>query len=98
MQFEWDEEKNETNIRLHGIDFADVPAVFNGPVLTDLDDRIEYGEDRWISIGMLAILTVVIVWTERDSDTIRLISARKANRYERQRYEAYLTNRLGPLG
>ena len=97
MQFEWDEEKNQTNIRLHGIDFADVPAVFNGPMLTDSDDRIEYGEDRWISIGMLATLTVVIVWTERDNDTIRLISARKANRYERQRYEAYLANRLGPL-
>ncbi|MCG8347087.1 MAG: BrnT family toxin [Chloroflexales bacterium] len=97
MRFEWDEDKNETNIRLHGIDFADVPTVFNGPMLTDLDDRIDYGEDRWIGIGVLTTLTVVIIWTERDIDTIRLISARKANRYERQRYEAYLTNRLGPF-
>jgi uncharacterized protein len=97
MQFEWDEDKNEINIRLHGIDFTDVPTVFNGPMLTDLDDRIDYGEDRWMSIGILANLTVVIIWTERDADIIRLISARKANRYERQRYEAYLTNRLGPF-
>lgn len=97
MQFEWDADKNETNIRQHGIDFADIPAVFNAPMLTDLDDRIEYGEERWISIGMVATLTIVIIWTERDTDTIRLISARKANRYERQRYEAYLTNRLGPF-
>jgi uncharacterized protein len=97
MQFEWDEDKNETNIRRHGIDFADIPTVFNAPMLTDLDDRIEYGEDRWMSIGILANLTVVIIWTERDTDTIRLISARKANRYERQRYESYLTNRLGPF-
>jgi len=97
MQFEWDADKNETNIRRHGIDFADIPAVFNAPMLTDLDDRIEYGEDRWMSIGILANLTVVIIWTERATDTIRLISARKANRYERQRYEAYLTNRLGPF-
>ncbi len=97
MQFEWDEGKNETNIRLHSIDFADVPTVFNGPTFTDLDARIDYGEDRWISIGMLANLTVVIIWTERDTNIIRLISARKANRYERQRYEAYLTNRLGSV-
>lgn len=97
MQFEWDEDKNTINIRLHGIDFADVSTVFNAPMLTDLDDRIDYGEDRWMSIGMLANLTVVIIWTERDPGLIRLISARKANRYERQRYEAYLTNRLGPF-
>jgi uncharacterized DUF497 family protein len=97
MQFEWDDEKNEINIRLHKIDFADVPPVFNGPLLTDLDERIEYGEERWISIGLLYDLTVVVVWTEREHNTLRIISARKANTYERQRYEAYLTNRLGPF-
>jgi hypothetical protein len=45
MQFEWGEEK-KCNIRLHKIDFADVPIVFNAPRLTDLDERIEYGEER----------------------------------------------------
>ena len=95
MQFEWDTDKNETNIRLHRVDFTDVPILFRGPMLTDLDARIDYGEDRWVSIGLLADLTVVVVWTERASKTIRIISARKANKYERQRYEAYLTNRLG---
>ena len=98
MSFERDETKNEINIRRHSIDFADVPIVFNGPMLTDLDDRIAYGEERWVSIGTLAQLTVVVVWTERDGDTIRIISARKANKHERQRYEAYLTNRLGSVG
>lgn len=98
MQFEWDDAKNERNIHRHKIDFADVPMVFNGPLLTDLDERFAYGEDRWISIGLLATLPVVVVWTERGSDTIRIISARKANKHERQRYEAYITNRLGPFG
>jgi uncharacterized DUF497 family protein len=97
MLFEWDDAKNERNIQQHGIDFLDVSALFDGPVLTELDDRMEYEEDRWISIGMLSTLTAVVVWTERDGDTIRLISARKANKHERQRYEAYLTNRLGPI-
>ncbi len=92
MQFDWDEAKNETNIRQHGIDFADAPVLFNGPMLTDVDDRIEYGEERWISIGMLFNMTVVVVWTERTHDTVRIISARKANKHERRRYEAYLTN------
>lgn len=96
MLFEWDDAKNERNIRQHGIDFMDVPPLFDGPLLTDLDDRMEYDEDRWVSIGTLPSLTVVVVWTERDGDTIRLISARKANKHERQRYETYLTNRLGP--
>lgn len=92
MEFDWDEDKNEINIRLHGIDFADVPGVFSAPMLTDLDDRIDYGEDRWVSIGMLSSLTVVVVWTERDHDIVRLISARKDNKYERQRYASYLTD------
>ena len=65
-------------------------------MLTDLVERVEYGEDRWVSIGRLSNLTVIVVWTERGPDTVRIISARKANKYERQRYEAYLTHRLGP--
>jgi uncharacterized DUF497 family protein len=96
MRFEWDEDKNEGNIRRHGIDFADLPALFDSPLLTDLDERMEYGEERWVTIGMLSNLAVVVVWTERAQETIRIISARKANTYERKRYEAYLANRLGP--
>jgi len=95
MNFEWDEVKNETNIQRHAIDFADVPALFNTLLLTELDDRFDYGENRWLSIGLLGQVVVVVVWTDRDVDTIRIISARKANSNERKRYEAYLTNRLG---
>ena len=51
MLFEWDDAKNERNIRQHGIDFMDVLALFDGPMLTDLDDRMDYGENRWVSVS-----------------------------------------------
>ena len=53
MRFEWSEPKNEINISKHGIDFADVKDMFNHPMLTMLDDREDYGEDRWIGIGWI---------------------------------------------
>lgn len=86
MRFEWDENKNAINIRKHKIDFADVPVVFEGPMLIDYDDRQDYGEDRWIGIGLLRSIVVVVVFTERGRDTIRIVSARKANRNECERY------------
>ncbi len=85
MRFAWDDAKNEINIRDHKIDFTDVPAVFNGPMLVELDERLDYGEDRWIGIGLLRGMPVVVVFTERRGDTIRIISARKANKHERQK-------------
>ena len=53
MQFEWDEQKNQDNIGKHGLDFADAWEIFTAPMLTALDDREDYGEDRWIGIGLL---------------------------------------------
>lgn len=91
MQFEWDEVKNLENIRKHEIDFADVPEMFEAPMLIELDDRFDYGEDRWLGIGFLGNGVAVVVWTERQNDVIRIISARRANRYERQRLEQYLS-------
>jgi uncharacterized DUF497 family protein len=96
MRFEWDQAKNEQNITHHGIDFTDVPVMFDYPMLTSLDDRFDYGEDRYTSIGMLGPGYAVVIWTERDVDVIRIISARRANKDERRRFESYLTNRLGP--
>jgi uncharacterized DUF497 family protein len=61
-------------------------------MLTDVDDRMDYGEERWISIGILVRGIAVIVWTERAGDVIRIITARKANKDERRRYEAYFTD------
>lgn len=89
MQFEWDEAKNLENIRKHEIDFADVSEMFDSPMLIELDDRFDYGEDRWFDIGFLGNGIAAVVWTERQGNVIRIISARRANRYEKQRFEQY---------
>ena len=65
------------------------------PMFTALDDREDYGEDRWIAIGMLRSRIVVVVYVELDQDTIRIISLRKALNYERRQYEQVLRDRLG---
>ena len=91
MQFEWDEAKNLVNIRNHRIDFANVSEMFDSPMLIEPDERFDYGEDRWVGIGFLQNGVAVVIWTERQNNVIRIISARKANRYERQRLEQYLT-------
>ena len=67
--------------------------MFDAPLLIEYDDRQDYGEDRWTGIGLLqGIVVVIVVFTERDVDTIRIISARKANRYEREQYEEFIKN------
>lgn len=92
MHFEWDETKNQTNIRKHGIDFRDAVDVFNHPVLTWLDGREAYGEERWIALGWIKELVGVVVYVERYGDVIRIISARKAARHEAKRYEQEIGN------
>jgi uncharacterized protein len=91
MQFEWDEAKNLENIRKHEIDFADVSAMFESSMLIEPDDRFDYGENRWFGIGFLGKGIAVVVWTERRDDVIRVISVRRANRRERQKFEKYLS-------
>lgn len=86
MTYTWDEEKNRANIRKHGIDFLDVPAMFQHPMVTFLDQRKDYGEDRWIAIGILKTLLAVVVFTEPKPETIRIISARKATQNEERIY------------
>ena len=81
MRFEWDEAKRESNILKHGIDFIGVESLFEGETLTILDDRFDYAEDRFITLGLLDGRVVVIVHTEADN-VIRIISARKATRNE----------------
>ncbi len=61
MRFEWDEEKNKANVQKHGLDFADAWEIFAAPILVALDDREDYGEDRWMEIGMLKSRTVVVL-------------------------------------
>jgi uncharacterized DUF497 family protein len=51
VDFEWDEDKNQENIRKHGFDFGDAWEIFEAPLLTALDTRTHYGEDRWTGIA-----------------------------------------------
>lgn len=92
MRFEWDAAKNEINIRKHGIDFEDVKDIFNHPMLTLLDEREDYGEDRWVAIGWIKTLVGVVVYAERHGDLIRIISARKATKQEVRHYEQCIKN------
>jgi hypothetical protein len=95
MKFEWDPQKNATNLQKHGLDFADAHFVFDHPMLVKLDDREEYEGDRSIGIGLLALRVVVVIFTEPHSDTIRLISFRKATSDERKRYEKAYQDEFG---
>jgi uncharacterized protein len=95
MNFEWDERKNEVNIEKHGFDFTDAYRIFDLPMAVELDERDNYGEDRWIGTGILDGRIVVVIYTEPNEGTIRIISLRKALSYERKHYEQYLKNGLG---
>ena len=85
MLFEWDEAKNQANIRKHGASFETARRTFDGPVLTWVDERMDYGEVRHVSIGKVGNAVVVVAHTDRDG-RMRLISARPASRKERQAY------------
>jgi len=85
MKFEWDEAKQQSNLRKHRLDFADAETVFAGATFTFEDDRFEYGEDRYITLGLLRGIVVVIAHTERE-EVIRVISMRKATKNEQRVY------------
>ncbi|MCL1469906.1 BrnT family toxin [Argonema antarcticum] len=91
MEFEWDEAKRLANLRKHGIDFIDVPIVFEGDIVTVEDERFNYGALRFVTFGLLQGRVVAIVHTERE-ECIRIISARKATKYEQQIYFEQLSN------
>ena len=78
MRYVWDEAKRQANLKKHGLDFADAPEVFAGPMVLIEDSRADYGEQRMIGIGLLDCLVVLIVHVETD-ETIRIISMRKAD-------------------
>jgi uncharacterized DUF497 family protein len=95
VKFEWDEEKNRENIRKHGLDFADAWEIFEAPMFTTLDTGEDYGETRWIGSGFLRNFVVVVAYTEREGEVIRIISLRKALKNERTRFEEALRDGLG---
>ena len=86
MEIEWDEGKRRANYAKHGLDFRHAEKVFEGITVTAEDIRQDYGEKRFISLGRLEDIVVVIVYTERSEKT-RIISMRKANQKESKGYE-----------
>ncbi len=85
MRYDWDEGKRRSNLRKHGIDFADAVHVFDGLTVTLEDTRFDYGETRFLTLGLLRTHVVVIVHTETEA-VIRIISVRKATKNEEIHY------------
>lgn len=92
MKYEWDEEKNRLNQLKHGISFEEAREVFDDALqISKLDKRFSYFEERWITVGSTKKHKVVVVanlfFTDEGEELIRIISARKANKLERDSYE-----------
>lgn len=90
--FSWDEAKNQSNIRKHGLSFQAAQLVFDDPGHVSRQDRIEGGEQRWQTIGLVEgvmLLLVAHTWHDREDgrEHIRIISARRATKQERKIYE-----------
>ena len=91
MEFTWSERKRSLNLKEHGLDFIDAPSVFDGATFTYEDDRFSYGEQRFITLGLLAGIPVSIAHTENDHE-IRIISFRKATHREEKIYFGEVQN------
>ncbi len=85
MSFAWDPAKNEANLEKHGVDFEDAIRIFEGPTLEQEDARRDYGERRVQALGRSGDDVLFVVYTWRGA-VRRIISARGANRYEREGY------------
>jgi uncharacterized protein len=90
-RFEWDPTKAANNLRKHGVSFQTAARVFTDPYALVELDRLENGEERWQTLGVVeGLLMLMVVHTVREQDAIeviRIISARRADRRERKRYE-----------
>ena len=92
LRFEWDRVKAVSNRRKHGVSFEDAMQVFDDPYALFEHDRIdESGDVRWQALGLAGGAAVLVVahtvWEESGDEVVRLISARRATRKERERYE-----------
>jgi uncharacterized DUF497 family protein len=85
VDFVWDEAKRESNLQKHGLDFVDVERMFAGETATILDDRFDYGEERFVTLGLLDGRVVAVAHTET-ATIIRVISLRKATKNEEINY------------
>jgi hypothetical protein len=92
MEFEWDDNKNNTNQQKHGISFEEATEIFHYSMHESVDPRSGYGETRYIGIGRNnQLVFITLVYTERE-ERIRIISARKATKQEQRLYYDYYTS------
>ena len=92
MQVDWDETKNISNQRKHDVSFSEAAELLTSgrDYLEVFDAHHSELEDRFIAIGLVHRGVILVVWTERDEDVIRVISARRATSGEQQMYREYL--------
>jgi uncharacterized DUF497 family protein len=86
LEFEWNEAKARSNLEKHGVSFLTASAIFLNERLERVDDRKDYGELRWIVLGQVEGVVYRVVYTWRDENLVRLISAQKASKDEREIY------------
>lgn len=86
LEFTWDKRKAKSNYAKHGVSFDVAKSVFKDPFAIEfIDDRRDYGEERFVILGMVDYLVLYVAYSERD-EVIRIISARRATKYEEQVY------------
>ena len=90
MRFSWDDRKNRDNRRKHGIWFQDAVGIFAGPTFERVDGRFDYGELRIYAIGLANGTEVTLIYTDRDDDERRIVSAWRSESHERRAYWAWL--------
>jgi len=91
----WDEAKNVANLQKHGISFQEAEELLatSGDYLEIFDEAHSQSEDRFIAIGPIARGLILVAWTARDDDTIRIISARWATAREQALYHSHMDGR-----
>lgn len=91
VRYEWDTDKAEANLKAHGVSFADAVTVFEDDFALTREDPDAEGEQRFVTLGADATSRLlVVVYTYREPDVTRLISAWKANKTQRTQYESHL--------
>ncbi len=87
MSYQWDPVKAKSNVKKHGLEFADSTGVFDDPEAITMEDSDSEGEKRFLSIGLDVLGRIIVVTYTYRGDDIRLISARKATKQEVRIYE-----------
>jgi uncharacterized protein len=86
LQFEWDEDKASQNVAKHGVSFLTAAEIFGNEIIERIDDRENYGELRFIALGRVETEIYRVAYTWRGGKVIRIITAQKASKYERETY------------